>query len=125
MIKIRSRLPFQRRIVVIATGLVALSLVLFVRWLDPGVVSVARFLVFDQYQRWQPRVYEPAPVRVISIDEDSLAKLGQWPWPRHYIAQLIDNLTVMGAATIAFDIIFAEPDRTSPDTVLNDWPMSD
>ncbi|MCA8926767.1 MAG: adenylate/guanylate cyclase domain-containing protein [Alphaproteobacteria bacterium] len=119
----RARLPWQRRLVVMAMGLLALALALALRWFDPGPLIIARHLVFDQYQLWQPRVYAPAPVRVITIDEDSLARLGQWPWPRHYIAQMIDNLTEMGAAAIAFDIIFAEPDRTSPDRVVADWSM--
>ena len=112
------RLPLRRRMIVMAMGLVALSLALLIRWVDPGPLVIARFLVFDQYQKWKPRPYTPAPVRVIAIDEDSLAKLGQWPWPRHYVAQLIDNLTALGAAAIAFDVIFAEPDRTSPSLSL-------
>lgn len=106
-------------------GIVALALALALRWIDPGPLTVARHLVFDQYQKWQPRDYTPAPVRVISIDEDSLARLGQWPWPRHYIAQLVDNLTGLGAAAIVFDIIFAEPDRTSPGRIMADWPLDD
>ena len=104
-------------------GIVALAIALALRWIDPGPLTVARHLVFDQFQKWQPREYSPAPVRVISIDEESLARLGQWPWPRHYIAQLIDNLNGLGAAAIAFDIIFAEPDRTSPDRIMADWPL--
>ena len=71
--------------------------------------------VFDQYQRWKPRQYDPSvPVRVIDIDEDSLRELGQWPWPRFYLAELVRRLTNAGAATITFDVVFAEPDRTSP-----------
>lgn len=123
MRKFKGRLPLRRRLVVMAMGLIALSLALFVRWVDPGPLIIARHLVFDRYQTWQPRDYAPAPVRVISIDEASLARLGQWPWPRHYIARMIDNLTEMGAAAIAFDVIFAEPDRTSPGRVMADWPM--
>ncbi len=120
---LRARLPHRRRLVVMAMGIAALALALAVRWVDPGPLTIARYLVFDQYQKWQPREYAPVPVRVISIDEDSLARLGQWPWPRTYIAQLIDNLTGLGAAAIAFDIIFAEPDRTSPSRIMADWPM--
>jgi adenylate cyclase len=55
-----------------------------------------------------------APIRVVDIDDDSLRKIGQWPWPRTTVAQLIDKLREAGSAVIAFDIDFAEPDRTSP-----------
>lgn len=74
-------------------------------------------LVFDAYQRATPRTYEDAAVRIVDIDEESLKRLGQWPWPRTQIARLTDRLTEAGAAAIAFDIVFAEPDRTSPDQI--------
>ena len=70
--------------------------------------------LFDIYHRAMPRAYEDAPVRVIDIDEESIRRLGQWPWPRSEIARLTDQLGKAGAAVIAFDIVFSEPDRTSP-----------
>lgn len=51
---------------------------------------------------------------VIDIDEKSLAALGQWPWPRSYLAKLVRNATRMNAIVIGFDVIFAEQDRLSP-----------
>ena len=48
----------------------------------------------------------------------SLSKIGQWPWPRSVVAQLVDRLRDAGAAVVAFDIDFAEPDRTSPKLML-------
>ena len=58
------------------------------------------------------------------IDEKLLHRFGQWPWTRYYIDNLVDNLTAMGAATIGFNIIFAEPNRTSPARVVKDWGLS-
>ena len=49
-----------------------------------------------------------------AIDEKSLDKFGQWPWSRSILAKITDRLTELGAAVIAFDVLFAEPDRTSP-----------
>ena len=78
-------------------------------------VTAVREAVFDQYQRMKPRPYNPdSPVRVVDIDEDSLRELGQWPWPRTFLAEMVYRLTNAGVAAIAFDIIFSEPDRTSP-----------
>ncbi len=64
----------------------------------------------------------PAPVRIVAIDERSLGEIGQWPWPRSRLAELTDKLVRLGAAAIAFDVIFAEPDRTSLDTVVKAMP---
>jgi adenylate cyclase len=91
-----------------------LALVVGIRYLDPAIVTQARYAVYDTYQQIQPRQYEPAAVRVIDIDEQSLSEFGQWPWPRTTIAKLVNRLRELGAASIAFDIIFTEPDRLSP-----------
>ena len=74
-------------------------------------------MVFDSYQKTAPRVYQDAGVRIIDIDEESVGRLGQWPWPRTEIARLTQRLSDAGAAAIAFDIVFSEPDRTSPDQI--------
>ena len=50
---------------------------------------------------------------VVDIDEESLARYGQWPWPRYRVAQLLERVRDLGAAAVALDIVFAEPDRTS------------
>src|SRR5271166_293449 len=73
---------------------------------------------FDLYQKAAPRESGDAAIRVVDIDDDSLSKVGQWPWPRTVVAQLVDRLGEAGAAVIAFDIDFAEPDRTSPKLLL-------
>ena len=66
-----------------------------------------------------PRVKTARPVVIIDIDEKSLAKFGQWPWPRTRIADVVANLTRLGAVVIAFDIVFAEPDRLNPDVAAD------
>jgi len=85
------------------------------RVLDPAVIEEIRVRTFDTFQRIDPRVKTIRPVTIVDIDEKSIAKLGQWPWPRTQIADLIINLSKYGAAAIAFDIVFAEPDRLNPD----------
>lgn len=93
---------------------------------DPAPVAQTRALFFDFFQRSDPRVYNPdAPVRVVDIDEESLRRIGQWPWPRTVMAQLVQQLVAQGAATIAFDVVFSEPDRTSPENSLKFLPRSE
>jgi adenylate cyclase len=89
-----------------------------------GWVEQVQHKVFDAFQRAQPRPYEPVPVRVIDIDDESLKRLGQWPWPRTLVARLVRRLDGLGAAVIAFDAMFPEPDRTSPARVVEFWPKT-
>lgn len=91
--------------------------------LDPPLTQTLRQAVFDQYQRAYPRVYQPVPVRIIDIDEESLAKIGQWPWPRTRIADLVERLRQADVAAVGFDVLFAEPDRTSPTAMLDIWTL--
>jgi adenylate cyclase len=90
---------------------------------DALPLQTLRNNLFDQYQRWQPRVYAEAPVRIVDIDDESLARLGQWPWPRTRLAEMVDQLTATGVAAIGFDVIFAEPDRTSPQAAVDLWQL--
>ncbi len=73
-----------------------------------------RNLMFDSYQRAHPRAYRDAGVRIVDIDDELIRRLGQWPWPRSDMARMVRTLTDAGAAAIVFDIVFSEPDRTSP-----------
>jgi adenylate cyclase len=86
---------------------------------DPAPIEELRIRTFDTFQRIDPRVKTARPVAIVDIDEPSLAKLGQWPWPRTRIADMVANLTRLGAVVIAFDVIFSEPDRLNPDVAAD------
>ena len=99
---------------------VALLLTLaFLRIADPAPLEELRLRAFDFFQVLQPRVAAQRPVVIVDIDEQSLRKFGQWPWPRTRLAELVTRLTKAGALVIAFDVIFPEPDRLSPDVVAD------
>ena len=68
---------------------------------------------------------QDAPVQVVAIDEESVRKIGQWPWPRTEVGRLLEQLSGAGAAVIALDIVFAEPDRTSPAQLAGRLPQAD
>lgn len=94
---------------------------------DPALVQELRVRTFDNFQVLSPRVKTVRPVTIVDIDEKSLAdpKLGQWPWPRTRIAEIIDRLTRLGAVVIAFDVVFAEPDRLNPALAAETFPNLD
>jgi adenylate cyclase len=103
----------------ILPGALALMAVLVLQLADVTALTRVGQLVFDSYVRAEPRKYQPVPVKVVDIDEASIRKFGQWPWPRTEIARLIKTLGDAGASVVALDIVFSEPDRTSPQQIAD------
>ncbi len=67
----------------------------------------------------------PSPrVAIVAVDEASLTELGQWPWPRDVVGRLVTALHNGGAAAIAFDILFSEPDRMGVPSATAGGPTS-
>jgi serine phosphatase RsbU (regulator of sigma subunit) len=83
--------------------------------LQPAPVRELRNMLFDSYQRLFPRARNSAPAMIVAVDEASLARYGQWPWPRARIAELLRAISADDPAAIGVDILFPEPDGTSPD----------
>ena len=106
------------RILVFLAAILVLAGARELRLSDPPLIASLRDLTFDAYQRIKPRQPLGQPIRVIDIDEASIAEYGQWPWPRTRIAQIVDRVRELGGACIAFDIVFSEPDRTGPAGML-------
>ena len=89
---------------------------------DPKPLQFLRLKGFDYYQQIKPREIPPPAqkqIYIVDLDEKSLSQVGQWPWPRDVLAQLVDNLMKMGAVLVAFDIVFAEPDRMNPSAIAD------
>jgi adenylate cyclase len=105
---------WRRRNVYLIAMVTAALAVFPAAFFQPRLLDDLRNFIFDSFQRAEPRPYDPqAPVKIVGIDEESLKIYGQWPWPRTRLAELTDRLAALGASAIAFDFIFAEPDRTS------------
>ncbi|MCH7486245.1 MAG: adenylate/guanylate cyclase domain-containing protein [Proteobacteria bacterium] len=103
-------------------GLALLAVFLFLYVTDPYPVEFLRLKTFDYYQKLKPREIPPPerkPVTIIDLDEASLSEIGQWPWPRNILARMVENLMEMGAVMVAFDMVFAEPDRMNPAVVAD------
>ena len=105
-------------------GIPALILLLglALRAWDPAPIADMRLRTFDYYQHIKPREYVPLPVHIIDLDDESISRYGQWPWPRNLLARLLEKLTEARAAAVVFDVIFSEPDRTSPLEIIKHLP---
>ncbi len=78
-----------------------------------------QYVTFDQFNKMHPREKSDQTV-IVDLDEASILKIGQWPWPRDVMADLTRRLTALGAKVISYDIVFAESDRTSPMNIVPD-----
>ena len=78
-----------------------------------------REFLFDRYQQLSPRIRSAQPVTIVEIDEDSLKRIGQWPWPRNRLAELVDAINFLQPAAIGLDMYMPEPDATSPAQVAS------
>ena len=103
-------------------GYSMLAVFVALKFSNPYPVEFLKLKVFDYYQQLKPRpIPDPKdkPVMIIDIDETSLTKIGQWPWPRTKIAELVKKTRDYGASLIAFDIVFAEKDRLNPQNIVD------
>jgi adenylate cyclase len=97
---------------------------------DPAAIEPLRLRAFDVFERlWprpadvqpgQPGVYDP--VAIVAIDEASIRRLGQWPWPRTLMTELVRKIAAQGPAVVGLDILFPEPDRLSPEQLAAHRP---
>lgn len=98
------------------TVLVAsLSLYLF----QPQLQAPFELKLKDQMMQWRGEQPVDPTFVIIDIDEKSLSEIGQWPWPRDQVAQLLYNLAELDVGMIGLDVVFAEADNSSPKRVLD------
>ena len=98
---------------------VLLFMLAALRIADIPALEELRLRSFDTYQMIEPRRKTAKPVTIVDIDEKSIRKYGQFPWPRTLLADVVSKLGQMGAIVIAFDVVFPEPDRLNPDLLVN------
>ena len=103
-------------------ALVLLVLLILIHAIEPNFVKLLALSGFDREQQLAPRTYQPLPVRIVAIDEKSLAKYGQWPWPRTLVATLVRKIAAGHPRVLGVDIIFAETDRLSPGRLVEARP---
>lgn len=109
----------MKYITTIWTSIALCIALLGVRILDPVLVEQLRLNSFDQYIQSLPD--KESDVVLLSFGEETLAKYGQYPFPRHTYAQLISDLRNANAGMIAFTIMFPEADRFGGDEVFISW----
>jgi adenylate cyclase len=101
-------------------GLLVTVVAAVLLYYPPELLRFFDYRIYDLLLSGQQNLsVEKRPV-VVGIDEESLARFGQWPWPRYRLAQLIKVLQEQGVAAIGVDLLMPEEDRTSPDVILRE-----
>ena len=98
---------------------VTLFVLTFIGFKDPQVKEILRLKGFDfLLQSEQKEISQN--IAILSIDEKSIEKYGQWPWKRDILANVIVQLRDQGAGVIVLPILFSEPDRLGGDDILKE-----
>ncbi|MGE4293337.1 MAG: CHASE2 domain-containing protein [Desulfovibrio sp.] len=113
-------LPSLEKLLLPAAGFLITFLLLLLYVQQPLFLKFVNYKIYDTFLREHAtsKIHE-IPV-IVDIDEKSLRKIGQWPWPRYRLALLLDKIKQAGALAVGLDILFAEADRTSPALILDD-----
>src|SRR5579871_6911815 len=95
-----------------------LAFFLLLQLFVPSLFDIPRLGLFDNYQRLMGRDRHTDAVVIVAIDDASLARIGQWPWPRQIQAKLVSAITAAGPAALGVDLLWPEPDQESPEQWL-------
>lgn len=107
----RSKKGFQYKGLAAGAAAAGLAIALYLMQAFEAVEYQLYDLNFRQL--WKSR--SPAEVSVVAVDSASLDKLGRWPWPRSYHAEVMRGIAARGAKVIGVDVGFFEPDRENPE----------
>ncbi len=77
----------------------------------PPILEVFELKLYDQRLKWRGALSPTGQVAIVAIDEKSLAEVGQWPWSRIILAELIEAISSFGPKAIGVDVIWSEPEK--------------
>ena len=106
---------------ILLTGLFCTFLLCLIYLFSPTIFQHLDYKIYDSFLKSTSKVPDNHSSVIVDIDEKSLKKFGQWPWPRYRVAELLDKINHYDPATISLDVIFSEPDRTSIGPLLHNF----
>ncbi|WDP93357.1 MAG: CHASE2 domain-containing protein [Desulfobacter sp.] len=86
-------------------------------YFKPRLYSSLDYFFYDRFMEIGSLPESDNRIIIVDIDETSLSQIGQWPWPRYRLAQMLTALSAMAPEAVALDILLPEPDRTSLNTL--------
>ena len=109
--------PLRDSFIILVVGLILFA----GAFLFNGQLKPIENLLYDAMMRYSAKPFaRTGLITLIDVDEASLGKIGQWPWPRDRLATIVERVNEGGALVLVFDAIFPEPDRMSPDNLMKE-----
>jgi CHASE2 domain-containing sensor protein len=108
-----ARTSTVRRIPEWMIGVAITLVVLVMGWMRPPFLETIEYQLFDLRLKWFGSHTPPQNIAIVAIDEESITKVGRWPWPRSRITALVDQLSAKGAKVIGLSLILSEPEEQS------------
>lgn len=115
-------LPINRRFRVVVWGLALTTLVVLGALVQPRLFSPIERKLYDTYLAAEDSASQPDQPIIVEVDEASLQRYGQWPWPRTRIAELLRRLQELDCAAVGLDLLFSERERVTPPETLEEAP---
>jgi len=115
----------QPRRLVLLCGLVPALVVALLSLYRPAFLDKLEYASYDALLRGARTRPPSGEVVIVDVDERSLSAVGQWPWRRDLVGNLVSRIRDLGAATIALDIVFAESDRYAGAGAATDAALAD
>lgn len=83
-------------------------------WRAPGLGRYAQ----DSLMRARGTLPVPDDIVIVAIDEESISRLGQFPWKRELTARVLNTISPVQPKAIALDVLYAEPTDAEDDQSL-------
>ena len=99
----------------VTLGIIVVAVIFAVDSRHPAVIARAELQIDDLRMNARPAPHSTGSVAIVEIDDDSIAKIGRWPWPRGVTANLVSALRDYQVAVIGMDLLFDEPDYVDHD----------
>ncbi|HEX5330489.1 CHASE2 domain-containing protein [Sulfuricurvum sp.] len=106
----------MRAVSITSAALIA-TVLYYMLWWSAPLLAYFDHKLYDHLNSAFPTAHTPDSTIVVEIDDKSLKAFGQWPWPRMITAKLIDTLSRANPSAVVLDMVFAEKDRSSPQTI--------
>ena len=102
-------------------GPLVILIILIIFNIDSNLKNRIGYLNYDFYQNIFEKNFSTNKVIIVDIDEESIKKLGQFPWRRDIHSIILDKLQSANVALVAFDIFFSETDKQNPKKILTEF----
>lgn len=109
----KSRFFSGTRLFLASMGVLVTIIMAAIYLWQPTFLVFLNLKTYDTLLRFVGQTKISDKIAIVNVDESSVARYGQWPWPHYRLAKLLNAINDLGAASVVVDFLLSEPDRTS------------